>query len=206
MSTKQELTSSRLPPITYLTVVDNTGTTLFETRLSSQDYLAIVAANNFKQRARAVQLYFHADALNYAVLGTTNRDELLLGFFVKLGDGAADVETVDVLYKTEIYQLAKAMGVNDKIIDRAPTTDTLPGQRSSKEYFYGIDYPVLDQALSVIDGFRSEADAAKNSGVSQVEMGNLVHNLRRRKETTKIIGSHPLSPSRTSIERFGIIS
>ncbi len=68
--------------------------TLFERELGLNEYLTIVAATNFKQRIRKTLEYFHADRLNYAVVGTPNRLEYDQGFFVKNGDGAADVKPI----------------------------------------------------------------------------------------------------------------
>ena len=141
---RQDMTGSSMPPLHYLTVQDENGVMVLEERIRLRDYMELVAATNFKQRSRALQVYYWADYYNYAVLGTTNRDELLLGFFVKLGDGAADVEGIEGIYKSELYVLAKAMGVDQRVIDRTPTTDTLPGQKSQKGYFYGLDFNTLD--------------------------------------------------------------
>ena len=75
-----------------------------------KEYLQIVAATNFKQRVRKTMEYFHADRLNYAVVGTPNRLEYDQGFFVKHGDGAADVKPIAHLYKTQVYALARHIG------------------------------------------------------------------------------------------------
>ena len=93
-------------------------------RLSLKAYLEVVAATNFKQRTRKMFEYYYADRLNYAVAGTPNRLEYDQGFFVKLGDGAADIKPIAHLYKTQVYQLAEFLGVPEIIRDRPPTTDT----------------------------------------------------------------------------------
>ena len=84
-------------------------------RLSPEAYLGIVAATNFKQRVRKMLEYHHADRLNYAVTGTPNRLEYDQGFFVKLGDGAADIKPIAHLYKTQVYQLAAHLGLPSEI-------------------------------------------------------------------------------------------
>ena len=93
-------------------------------RLNSDAYLGIVAATNFKQRVRKMMEYYHADRLNYAVAGTPNRLEYDQGFFVKLGDGAADLKPIAHLYKSQVYQLAEFLGIPNQIRQRPPTTDT----------------------------------------------------------------------------------
>lgn len=192
----QNMTGSSLPPIHYLVVQNDHGEMVMEERIRLADYSALVAATNFKQRSRAVQLYYFADHRNYAVLGTTNRDELLLGFFVKLGDGAADVEGIEGFYKSELYALARAMGVDQRVIDRTPTTDTLPGQPSQRGYFYGLDFDTLDAGLAAMEGLLDEHKAMERSGLSETEMAQLTKNLKRRHDTTTILRSAPLGIGR----------
>src|SRR5271157_1487575 len=80
-------------------------------RLTAQASLEIVAATNFKQRVRKMIEYHHADRLQYAVVGTPNRLEFDQGFFVKLGDGAADLKPIAHLYKSQVYQMAEHLGI-----------------------------------------------------------------------------------------------
>jgi NAD+ synthase len=196
---RQDLTGSRMPPLHYLTVQDENGVMLLEERIRLRDYTELVAATNFKQRSRAMQLYYFADHYNYAVLGTTNRDELLLGFFVKLGDGAADVEGIEGIYKSELYVLAKAMGVDQRVIDRTPTTDTLPGQRSQRGYFYGLDFNTLDTALQVMEAILTVKQAVERTGLEEGQVKQLVDNLRRRNETTTILRAPPTGIGRAPL-------
>jgi NAD+ synthase len=188
-----------MPPLHYLTVQDENGLMLLEERIRLRDYTELVAATNFKQRSRAMQVYYFADHYNYAVLGTTNRDELLLGFFVKLGDGAADVEGIEGIYKSELYVLAKAMGVDQRVIDRTPTTDTLPGQKSQKGYFYGLDFNTLDTALQVMEGILTVKQAVECTGLEEAQVKQLVDNLRRRNETTTILRAPPTGIGRAPL-------
>jgi NAD+ synthase len=192
----QDLIGSKLPPLHYLILRDEDDVVVFETRLKYRDYTTLVAATNFKQRMRALHLYYLADRENYAVLGTTNRDELLLGFFVKLGDGAADVEALDVLYKSEVYDLARELGVDQRVVDRVPTTDTLPGQPSQESYFYGLNFSTIDCALKVLEGDSQTTEAAVCAGLDETEIERLVHNLKRRHSTTAILRTPPMSIDR----------
>ncbi len=84
----------------YSVVVEAPDGTQTKHRLTTEAYLGIVAATNFKQRVRKMLEYYHADRLNYVATGTPNRLEYDQGFFVKLGDGAADVKPIAHLYKT----------------------------------------------------------------------------------------------------------
>jgi NAD+ synthase len=116
-------------------------------RLSTSAYLGIVAATNFKQRTRKMLEYYHADRLNYAVTGTPNLLEYDQGFFVKNGDGAADVKPIAHLYKTQVYAMARALGLPDDICARAPTTDTYSMPQSQEEFYFSLPYPDMDLCL-----------------------------------------------------------
>jgi len=136
------------------------GRTLKE-RLPLEDYLQVVAATNFKQRTRKMLEYYHADRLNYCVLGTPNRLEYDQGFFVKNGDGAADVKPIAHLYKSQVYQLAEALGVPEEIRSRPPTTDTYSMPQSQEEFYFSLPYDKMDLCLYAVDhGVGADAVAA----------------------------------------------
>lgn len=116
-------------------------------RLSLKAYLEILAATNFKQRTRKMLEYYHADRLNYAVAGTPNRLEYDQGFFVKLGDGAADVKPIAHLYKTQVYQLAEYLGVPEQIRMRPPTTDTYSLPQGQDEFYFSLTHDKMDLCL-----------------------------------------------------------
>ena len=120
-------------------------------RLTAEAYLEVVAATNFKQRTRKMLEYHHADRLNYAVLGTPNRLEYDQGFFVKNGDGAADVKPIAHLYKTQVYQLAEVLGVPEEIRTRPPTTDTYAMPQSQEEFYFSLPYDRMDLCLYAVD-------------------------------------------------------
>ncbi len=118
-----------------------------EKRLGASEYLQIVAATNFKQRTRKTYEYFHADRLNYAVVGTPNRLEYDQGFFVKNGDGAADIKPIAHLYKTQVYSLARYMELPEPICSAAPTTDTYTLPQGQDEFYFALPYDKMDIAL-----------------------------------------------------------
>ena len=109
-----------------------------EARLPLREYLQIVAATNFKQRVRKTMDYFHADRLNYAVVGTPNRLEYDQGFFVKLGDGAADLKPIAHLYKTQVYAMARALRLPEEICTATPTTDTYSLPQGQDEFYFAL--------------------------------------------------------------------
>jgi NAD+ synthase len=116
-------------------------------RLTPEAYLGIVAATNFKQRARKMFEYYHADRLNFAVSGTPNRLEYDQGFFVKLGDGSADVKPIAHLYKSQVYQLAEFLCVPEEIRGRPSTTDTYSMPQSQEEFYFSLPYQRMDLCL-----------------------------------------------------------
>ena len=128
-------------------VVQDPVGNLHEARLGLKEYLQIVAATNFKQRTRKTMEYFHADRLNYAVIGTPNRLEYDQGFFVKNGDGSADVKPIAHLYKTQVYALAKHLQLPDEVATAAPTTDTYSLAQGQDEFYFGLPHAQMDVAL-----------------------------------------------------------
>jgi len=110
--------------------------------LPSRDMLQIVAASNLKQRSRMSTLYYHAEARQFAVMGTANKNEHDEGFFVKYGDGGVDVQVIAHLFKTQVYQLAKYLGVPESIQKRTPTTDTYSAPCDQQEFFYRLPFDI----------------------------------------------------------------
>lgn len=116
-----------------------------------------------KHRMRMVTLYYYAEMGNHLVLGTTNRSEAMTGYVVKWGDNVADVEPILPLYKTQVRQLAAYLDVPQRIIDKAPTADLLPG--ITDEYALGMTYEVLDQVLAALER-RPVADVARDLAIA----------------------------------------
>jgi len=138
-----EIIENNLPPVFHVTVVYNNGAQESK-RLPINEYLQIVAASNFKQRSRMAMLYYHAEMLHYAVLGTPNKHEVEQGFFVKYGDGGADVMPIGGLFKTQVYQIADYLGIPEEIICRTPTTDTYSAEQTQEEFFYQLPFEEMD--------------------------------------------------------------
>ncbi|MGQ9673936.1 MAG: NAD(+) synthase, partial [Candidatus Aminicenantales bacterium] len=93
-------------------------------RLKKEALNAIVAATDTKQRTRMMHLYYFAEKMNFLVCGATNRSEMMQGYFVKYGDGGVDIEPIAHLYKTQVFELARYLGVNEEILKRIPSPDT----------------------------------------------------------------------------------
>src|SRR5437773_2029348 len=165
------LDSDRLN-IAYLAIQPpGEGQQVRKVRLPAREFREIVAATNFKQRVRKMLEYYHADRLHYAVVGTPNRLEYELGFFVKGGDGLADVKPIAHLYKSQVYQLAEHLGVPAGIRTRVPTTDTYSLPQTQEEFFFSLPLAELDLTLQARNAGRAPADAARDLGLTpeQVE-------------------------------------
>jgi NAD+ synthase len=131
----------------FYLVAEDKGGVARKSRLSLGDYLEMVAATDMKQRTRMIQLYFYAEKNNLIVGGTTNKTELVQGFFVKYGDGGVDIEPIAHLYKTQVFQLAEFLGIPQEIIKRTPIPDTWSAEVSDEEFYFRLPYDILDLLL-----------------------------------------------------------
>jgi NAD+ synthase len=161
-------------------------------RLTPEAYLTILAATNFKQRTRKMLEYFHADRLVYAVAGTPNRLEYDQGFFVKLGDGAADVKPIAGLYKGQVYALARHMGVPDEICRRAPTTDTFSLPQGQDEFYFSIDHERLDLLLWAKDHGVPAEQAAPVVGLAAEHVRHAYEDIERKRRVAEYLHAPPL--------------
>lgn len=104
-----------------------------------------MAKANIKARLRMLVLYYYSNLFNYLVVGTSNRSELILGYFTKYGDGGVDIEPLGNLLKTEVKQLAKTLEIPDKIINKPPSAGLWENQKDEKEI--GISYKEIDEYI-----------------------------------------------------------
>ncbi len=155
-------------------------------------YLGIVAATNMKQRTRKQIEYYHADRLNFAVLGTPNRLEYDQGFFVKNGDGAADVKPIAHLYKTQVYALAAHLGVPAEICARPPTTDTFSLPQTQEEFYFSLPYDRMDLCLAGLDRGAPIEQVAEAVGLSPREVERVWADIAAKRRTTKPLHTRPL--------------
>jgi NAD+ synthase len=161
-------------------------------RLPADVYRRIVAATNFKQRVRKMLEYHHADRLHYAVLGTPNRLEYDQGFFVKGGDGVADVKPIAHLYKSQVYQLAELLGVPADITARAPTTDTYSLPQSQDEFYFSLPTRAMDVALSGFDAGVPAAETAARLQLRPEQVERIYRDIAQKRATTRYLHLPPL--------------
>jgi NAD+ synthase len=167
------------------------GTT-HEERLNLRDYLQIVAATNFKQRLRKTLEYFHADRLNYAVVGTPNRLEYDQGFFVKNGDGSADVKPIAHLYKSQVYAMARHLGLPERICAATPTTDTYSLPQGQDEFYFALPYREMDLALWALNHDVPAAELARVLDVTQERAQFIYDDIRTKRRTTRYLHHPPV--------------
>ena len=161
-------------------------------RLPLKAYLAIVAATNFKQRTRKMLEYYHADRLNYAVTGTPNRLEYDQGFFVKLGDGAADVKPIAHLYKSQVYKLAEYLGVPEDIRRRPPTTDTYSLAQGQDEFYFSLPYDKMDICLYAKNKGLPVVQAAEAAGLTPEQVQRVFEDIDTKRSTTSYLHMAPV--------------
>jgi len=173
-------------------VVQQPDGTLIKKRLPLKAYLEIVAATNFKQRTRKLLEYYHADRLNYAVTGTPNRLEYDQGFFVKLGDGAADVKPIAHLYKSQVYQLAEYLGVPEEIRKRPPTTDTYSLEQGQDEFYFSLPYDQMDLCLYAKNNGIPAGQVATAIGLTAEQVERVFEDIDTKRSTTRYLHLAPV--------------
>ena len=180
-----------LPPVFHVTVVYASG--IQESRrLPVNEYLQIIAASNFKQRTRMSMLYYHAETLHYAVLGTPNKHEVEQGFFVKHGDGGADVMPIGGLYKTQVYQLASYLGVPEEIITRTPTTDTYSAVQTQEEFFYQLPFIEMDLLWYGWENGYTAIEVAEALSCTTEKINQNFRNFDRKQKTSEYLRMMPI--------------
>lgn len=175
-----------LPPVFYLTIISPDGTEKKKV-LPVREYLQIVAASNFKQRSRMSMLYYHAEAMHYAVVGTANKHEVEQGFFVKHGDGGVDLMPIGKYFKTQVYQLATALGIPEEIIKRTPTTDTYSAEQSQEEFFFQLPFLDLDLLWYAYENQYDVEEVAEVMGRTVSEIVLIFNNFKRKQRTTEYL-------------------
>lgn len=160
-------------------------------RMPPPVYLGIVAATNMKQRTRKQIEYYHADRLNFAVLGTPNRLEFDQGFFVKGGDGAADVKPIAHLYKSQVYELADYLGVPREVTSRPPTTDTYTLEQTQEEFYFSLPYDRMDICLFGLNNGLPAAEVGQKAGLTVEQVGHVWADIEAKRRATRYLHLGP---------------
>jgi len=188
---RQSGLNTGLPPIFYVTIISPSG--IEESKmLPSIECSQIIAASNFKQRSRMSMLYYHAERLNYSVIGTPNKHEYEQGFFVKHGDSGADLMPLAQLYKSQVYELAYHLGIPQEIIDRTPTSDTYSAEQTQEEFFFQLPFYEMDHLWYAYEHKMPAEDVAAEMGMALEMVKNIFNNFLRRQQTTEYLRMAPI--------------
>jgi NAD+ synthase len=126
------------------------------------------------------------------VAGTPNRLEYDQGFFVKLGDGAADVKPIADLYKTQVYALARHLGVIEEILRREPTTDTYTLEQSQEDFYYSLHHSKLDLVLWAKNHRLFAESVAAELGYSPEQVRRVYDDIDQKRRATAYLHARPL--------------
>ena len=129
----------------------------------TSSYSSTASEGNLHSRVRMSLLYGEAFSSNTLVMGTSNKSELLVGYYTKWGDGASDLLPIGDLYKSQVYLLSEALGVPKEIIERKPTAELWEGQTDEDEL--GINYSTLDQILLGLERQFSFKSISSKTGI-----------------------------------------
>jgi len=162
--------------------------------LAPREMLEIVAATNLKQRSRMTTLYWHAEARQFAVIGTANKNEHAQGFFVKYGDSGVDLQPIAHLYKSQIYQLARHLGVPESILRRTPTTDTYSAPCDQQEFFFRLPFETLDMLSFASEHGVSAAETAAVMELTEEQVQRAFDDIQRKHRTTEFLRAQPPIP------------
>ncbi len=167
------------------------GKTIGTKRLSMQQFFTVLSLQNVKQRTRMIVEYMYAEKMNYAVCGTTNKTELLTGFFVKYGDGGVDLEPIANCYKSQVYKLAELLHVDQRIIARAPSPDTWSHYTSDEEVSLRIPYDILDQLLYADEHHIPPDIIERNTKLSKRQIESAYKHIHSLKNAARSIQASP---------------
>jgi NAD+ synthase len=185
-----DLLNKELLNVPYIQLVKD-DETIAEHRLKASDYLELIGLQNVKQRSRMLVQYMYAEKMNYAVCGTTNKTEVLLGQFVKYGDGGVDIEPLGDCYKTQVYALAKYLNINERIIQRPPSADTWSQYTSDEDFYWRMPIHIMDQLLYGQEHQLSVEVIEKNTGLSAETINKTHRHINRIRNNTAYIRAAP---------------
>jgi len=166
-----------------ITIEDRNGVRQ-KKRISGTDWLEISACQNSKQRIRMIKMYYYAEKANYIVAGTTNKTEVMQGFYVKFGDGGVDLEPIAHLYKKQVYQLARHLGVIDEIICRPPSPDTYSLPVTDEEFYFCLDYELLDLLLYAYEKNVPFDDISNTLGLEKEQIERIFRDFKSKERAT----------------------
>jgi NAD+ synthase len=137
-------------------------------------------------------LYYHAELRNYAVVGTAQKNEHDLGFFVKYGDGGVDIAPILHLYKSQVYQLARYLDVPQEIQERTPTSDTYSAGSTQEEFFFRLKFETLDTIWAGLEANVPAEDMAEGLGLTVEQVERVCQDIIRKRRNTEYLRMEPV--------------
>jgi NAD+ synthase len=184
------ITSDSLLALPSIRLSDMNGS-INTKRLSARQYLNLISLQNVKQRTRMIVFYMYAEKMNYAVSGTTNKSELLTGYFVKHGDGGVDIEPIADLYKLQVYKLSELLNIDKKIITRSPSPDTWSHFTSDEDFYLRMPYDILDQLLYAEEHQIPMEIVRKNTNLTTSQIESAKKHIDRMKNASRMLQMAP---------------
>ncbi|MCC6661639.1 MAG: NAD(+) synthase [Phycisphaerales bacterium] len=154
-------------------------------RMPLDVYLAVVAATNLKQRVRKLTEYTLAEELNYAVIGTPNLLEYDQGFFVRGGDGLADIKPIAHLYKTQVFGMGRFLGLPKEVVEQTPSTDTYSLPQTQEEFYFALAYPEMDMLLWAYTHGVAAEDAGRVMGLRADQVGRAYRDIEAKRRVSR---------------------
>jgi NAD+ synthase len=142
-----------------------------------------LSMGNLKARVRMSLLYFHANRMNRIVIGTGNKTEILLGYFTKYGDGGVDLEPIGGLYKTEVWELSRRLGIPEPLITKKPSAGLWAGQTDEAEL--GISYVKVDEVLKMIEQNKDPEAIQSTLEVSAEQLNSVMKRIQSSEHKRK---------------------
>jgi NAD+ synthase len=173
--------------IVFSIVIEHPDGSHEQRRMPTGPYRELLAAMNMKQRVRKLLEYTWADRLGYAVVGTPNLLEYDQGFFVKGGDGLADVKPIANLYKSQVYALARELDLPKSITEQAPTTDTFSLPQSQEEFYFGYPHEQMDLLMWGHASGLDPADLSSKVGLKPEQVEVAYREIERRRVATEYV-------------------
>lgn len=162
-------------------------------RLSSREWLEISSAQNTKQRIRMINLYRYAEKNNYLVAGTTNKSEVMQGFYVKHGDGGVDIEPIAHLFKMQVYALAKYLKIPEEIINRPPSPDTYSLPVTDEQFYFCMPYELADLLLYAYENHVPEDQVSEVLQLSPDQIKRVFKDFRSKENATWHLRQLPIA-------------
>ena len=134
---------------------------------------------NLKARVRMSLLYFHANQMNRIVMGTGNKTEILLGYYTKYGDGGVDLEPIGGLYKTEVWELSRKIGIPESLVSKKPSAGLWAGQTDEADL--GISYLKVDKVLDMLEQHKELQTILNSLDISSEQLNSVLNRIEKNR-------------------------